>query len=607
MPSKRSNGGGRPLNLLERRVASCRNNNKNLSTVEDIAEHLRSTVPEYRRVKLAVLTMQVRKIQSVSTTNSKPPRLVFETDEEDDEDELEIERSSRKKSRRGGGGGGYEKDDNSLQRIEDEHIRKRQSNNHDSSSSSASSSESSEEEEGVSTSEDAVYSEKLEEPEFDVTRATLRKNYTPKKLNEKEKEKNIEIEIASEKKRVSSVDMMNSQGVKLNANKENISNGETRKGESVEEETGTMFKDLGGMENVIEELKMEVIAGNLAMRRIFDQRKTELSGEPVDAEHSEDWWKKPWLQEEVEKLTITMADFEVAAKMVQPSTRREGFSDIPNVKWDDVGGLEYLRQEFERYIIRRIKNPEDYEGIGVNLESGFLLYGPPGCGKTLIAKAVAHEAGATFIHIKGPELLNKYVGEGEAAVRNLFVRARRSSPCILFFDEVDALTTNRGKEGGWVVERILNTLLIELDGAEKREAVYIIGATNRPEVMDHALLRPGRFGKLLYVPLPNPDERGHILKALGMKKRIDETLDLNDIAKMEGCQNFSGADLAALINEAAMASLDDKLNSIETQPSAGPCTIKAIHFERALTKVSRSVSDKQIKYYEHLKNNFKSA
>ncbi|KAL3818284.1 hypothetical protein ACJIZ3_004189 [Penstemon smallii] len=347
-------------------------------------------------------------------------------------------------------------------------------------------------------------------------------------------------------------------------------------------------------------------AGNLAMKRIIDERKVELSKEPVDKEHSEDWWRHPWSHEEMEKLSITMADFEEAAKLVQPSSRREGFSAVPNVKWDDVGGLQFLRQEFDRYIVRRIKYPDDYEDFGVDLETGFLLYGPPGCGKTLIAKAVANEAGANFIHIKGPELLNKYVGESELAVRTIFSRARTCSPCLLFFDEVDALTTKRGREGGWVVERLLNQLLIELDGAEQRRGVYVIGATNRPEVMDRAVLRPGRFGKLLYVPLPTPDERGMILKAIARKKPLDADVDLMAIGKDSACENLSGADLSALMNEAAMAALEDKLTSSYKGPggtSNGTSrTIKDTHFRRALQKITPSVSDKvciQFVSYSH--------
>ncbi|PIN15091.1 Nuclear AAA ATPase (VCP subfamily) [Handroanthus impetiginosus] len=347
-------------------------------------------------------------------------------------------------------------------------------------------------------------------------------------------------------------------------------------------------------------------AGNLAMKRIIDKRKAKYF-ELEDKEYSEDWWRQPWSHEEMEKLSITMADFEEAVKMVQPSSRREGFSSIPSVKWDDVGGLHFLRQEFDRYIVRCIKFPEDYEDFGVDLETGFLLYGPPGCGKTLIAKAVANEAGANFIHIKGPELLNKYVGESELAVRTIFSRARTCSPCILFFDEVDALTTKRGKEGGWVVERLLNQLLIELDGSEQRRGVYVIGATNRPEVMDRAVLRPGRFGKLMYVPLPSPDERGMILKALAWKKPIDADVDLMALGRDDACENLSGADLSALMNEAAMVALEDKLTSFSKSRDGKKWTIKDAHFRTALGKISPSVSDKQIQYYNRLSESFKAA
>ncbi|KAK9675466.1 hypothetical protein RND81_11G008700 [Saponaria officinalis] len=345
-------------------------------------------------------------------------------------------------------------------------------------------------------------------------------------------------------------------------------------------------------------------AGNLAMRRIIDTRKSELVKE--EEMPAEEWWKEPWSSEEMKKLNITMADFEDATKLVQPSSRREGFSTIPDVKWEDVGGLDDLRRQFELYIVNRIKYPAQYEECGVDLETGFLLYGPPGCGKTLIAKAVANEAGANFIHIKGPELLNKYVGESESHVRRIFSRARTCSPCIIFFDEVDALTTERGKEGGWVVERLLNQLLIELNGGDDRRGVFVIGATNRPEVMDHALLRPGRFGKLLFVPLPNSGERGLILKALARKKPIDASANLLEIGTR--CENMSGADLSAVMNEAAMASLEEKLKL--TTPVFGtgcPSTIKSAHFEQALMKVKPSVSEKLKKYYEKLSETFRAA
>ncbi|KAK9131962.1 hypothetical protein Scep_011490 [Stephania cephalantha] len=397
-------------------------------------------------------------------------------------------------------------------------------------------------------------------------------------------------------------------------------------------------------------------AGNLAMRRIVERRKSELFGNLNDQE----WWKHPWIPEEMEGLSITMADFESlfisvlhslsslsilvftgrgllslildeAAKIVQPSARREGFSTIPNVKWEDVGGLDSLRKEFDRYIVSRIKNPEDYEEFGVDLETGFLLYGPPGCGKTLIAKAVANEAGANFIHIKGPELLNKYVGESELAVRTIFSRARTCSPCILFFDEVndrflhgllffcgivasaidemmvDALATKRGTEGGWVVERLLNQLLIELDGADQRRGVYVIGATNRPKVMDEAVLRPGRFGKHLYVPLPGPNERGLILKALARKKPISPDVNLISIGWKKACENLSGADMAAVLNEAAMAALEEKRSLGEGSFDRKAWTINEAHFDRALEKISPSVSEKQNSYYKDLSQSFRAA
>ncbi|GMN50489.1 hypothetical protein TIFTF001_019649 [Ficus carica] len=226
-------------------------------------------------------------------------------------------------------------------------------------------------------------------------------------------------------------------------------------------------------------------AGNLAVKRLFDERKSKLSGNSIDEEQREEWLKQAATHEEMEKIYITMADFEEAIKRVQPSARREGFSAIPDVKWEDLVGLDLLRKEFDRYIVKRIKNPAKYERFGVTLEIGILLFGPPGCGKTLIAQAVANESEANFIYIKGPELLNKYVGEGERAVRTVFSRARMCSPCIIFFDE----------------------LLCKLDGVDKRQGVYVIGATNR-------------FGKTLYVPLPTPEEHGLILKALARKRPL---------------------------------------------------------------------------------------
>ncbi|XP_057431410.1 cell division control protein 48 homolog C-like isoform X2 [Lotus japonicus] len=323
------------------------------------------------------------------------------------------------------------------------------------------------------------------------------------------------------------------------------------------------------------------IAGKLAMLRIVDERY-------VMREFLEDWLMESWSREERDKLALKMSDFEEAIKVVQPSTRREGFSSIPNVKWEDVGGLDSLRDEFEDFIIGRIKDPELYECFGSDhLETGFLLYGPPGCGKTLIAKAVANAAGANFIYIQGPELLNKYVGESELAVRTLFSRARTCAPCILFLDEVDALTTRRSLEGGRVTEGLVNQLLTELDGKEQRKDVYVIGTTNRPEAVDRAILRPGRLGKHLYVPHPSPEDRVKILKALARDTRLDAGVDLNVIGRMEACENMSGAELRALMGEVERDARREVRAGTNTTR-----TIKTHHFDAAFSKISASKSDK---------------
>ncbi|XP_016649247.1 PREDICTED: cell division control protein 48 homolog C-like [Prunus mume] len=291
-----------------------------------------------------------------------------------------------------------------------------------------------------------------------------------------------------------------------------------------------------------------------------------------------------------------------AEKAVQedpPSVKRQEFSAIPDVKWADVGG-DALRHELNLHIVNRIKYPEFYEEFGMKLETGFLLYGPPGCGKTLIAKAVANEAGADFIHSKGPELLNKKWEESEKAVRTLFSRARACTPCILFFDEVDALTRNRGEQGVEIVEILLNQLLVELDSGEKRKGVIVIGATNRPDQMDPAVLRPGRFGKHMYGPLPNKDERGFILKALASNKPIDPSVNLSEIGQRSACEKFTRADLAALMHEAAMAAVEEKLTSLASWGSS-PCIIKGTHFEQALAKITPSLSDEDLLDYENFR------
>ena len=212
---------------------------------------------------------------------------------------------------------------------------------------------------------------------------------------------------------------------------------------------------------------------------------------------------------DLENLFIEQEDFNYALTQIQPTSKREGFSTIPNVTWDDVGGLKDLREELYYDIVLPITEPSKLKIVGISKAVGVLLYGPPGCGKTLLAKAVANEAKANFISIKGPELLNKYVGESERAIRSLFIRAKNSSPCIIFFDELDALVPKRSQENNNSSERVVNQLLTEMDGLEDRKQIFIIAATNRPDIIDPAMLRPGRLDKLLYVPLPDFNDMLH--------------------------------------------------------------------------------------------------
>jgi ribosome biogenesis ATPase len=206
-------------------------------------------------------------------------------------------------------------------------------------------------------------------------------------------------------------------------------------------------------------------------------------------------------------------------------------------------------------IVEPILNPSRFKRVGLDAPAGVLLYGPPGCGKTLVARAVSNESKANFISIKGPELLNKYVGESEKAVRQLFKRAKSSAPCVIFFDELDSLVPKRGSEGNNSSERVVNQLLTEMDGLEDRRGVFVIAATNRPDIIDPAMLRPGRLDKLLYVPLPTNDDRHQILKTISKKLPLAEDVQLRMIAYSDHCEGFSGADLSSLMRESQLSAL----------------------------------------------------
>ncbi|XP_031511287.1 nuclear valosin-containing protein-like isoform X3 [Papio anubis] len=227
----------------------------------------------------------------------------------------------------------------------------------------------------------------------------------------------------------------------------------------------------------------------------------------------------PLSEEQMQGLCIELNDFIVALSSVQPSAKREGFVTVPNVTWADIGALEDIREELTMAILAPVRNPDQFKALGLVTPAGVLLAGPPGCGKTLLAKAVANESGLNFISVKGPELLNMYVGESERAVRQVFQRAKNSAPCVIFFDEVDALCPRRSDRETGASVRVVNQLLTEMDGLEARQQVFIMAATNRPDIIDPAILRPGRLDKTLFVGLPPPTDRLAILKTITKGRR----------------------------------------------------------------------------------------
>lgn len=315
----------------------------------------------------------------------------------------------------------------------------------------------------------------------------------------------------------------------------------------------------------------------------------------------------PLTSEEMEPLHVTMDDFLAAIPHVQPSSKREGFATVPGVSWDDIGALGTIREELTLSVLEPIRNPEKFKALGIPLPAGVMLYGPPGCGKTLLAKAIANESGANFISVKGPELLDKYVGESERSVRLVFERARSSSPCIVFFDELDSLCPKRGSDGGGgggVSERVVNQLLTEMDGLESRRSVFVIAATNRPELIDPAMMRPGRLDKLLYVPLPTPDDRYSILTALSSKVNLASDVDLKKIGYSPRANGYSGADCAALLREAGLAVLKENVTS-DMMDENGDCSELCIterHFNYAFDHVVPSVSKKDQARYNRMRD-----
>jgi len=276
---------------------------------------------------------------------------------------------------------------------------------------------------------------------------------------------------------------------------------------------------------------------------------------------------------------------------------REVYLETPDVKWDDVGGLEGIKRELREAVEWPLKYPEIYERLGYEMPKGIFIYGPSGTGKTLLAKAVAKESEANFISIRGPELLSKWVGESERGVREVFRRARQAAPCVIFFDEVDAIAPIRGISGdSMVTERVVSQLLTELDGIQTLHGVVVLAATNRIDMVDPALLRAGRFDKLLYVPMPDVAARLLILHIRTKGKPLAKDVELNRIAN--ATEGLSGADLAAVVNTAVSLVLQEFLNKYptpeDTAKHAEEAIVSMTHFEEAIKKVKASREGKPV-------------
>ncbi len=300
-------------------------------------------------------------------------------------------------------------------------------------------------------------------------------------------------------------------------------------------------------------------------------------------------WKEgePLPREFLEKLVVTMDDFKEALKLVRPSAMREVLIETPKVGWKDIGGLEEVKEALSEAVEWPLKYPEAFRRLGIKPPKGILLIGPPGCGKTLLAKAVAKESEANFISVKGPEIMSKWVGESERAIREIFRRARQVAPSVIFFDEIDAIAPRRGGyEGSRVYEQVVAQLLTEMDGIEELSDVVVIAATNRPDMIDPALLRPGRFDRIIVVPPPDKKSRLEIFKVHTRNMPLAKDVDLEKLAEMT--EGYSGADIEAICREAALLALRENLNAKQ---------VEMRHFLAVLEKIKPSLKKEEVEAY----------
>jgi transitional endoplasmic reticulum ATPase len=329
-----------------------------------------------------------------------------------------------------------------------------------------------------------------------------------------------------------------------------------------------------------------------ALRRILPEINLEAENIPVEV---------------LNKIIVRMSDFQEALKEVEPSAMREVLVEVPDIKWEDIGGLEGVKEELREAIEWPLKYPELFAQMNAVPPKGLLLYGPPGTGKTLLAKAAANESEANFISVKGPELLNKFVGESEKAVREIFRKARQASPCIIFFDEVDSVAPVRGSSAGDsnVTERVISQFLTEMDGLEELRNVVIIAATNRPDIVDPALLRPGRFDRMLLVPPPDLEARKQIFRIHTKKTPLAEDVKLDELArKTEG---YTGADIASICNTAVMLSIKEHIGKAkdpeDAKKRAKGLKVAKRHFDEAMQKV-KPISSQELRMYERFSQQF---
>jgi len=312
----------------------------------------------------------------------------------------------------------------------------------------------------------------------------------------------------------------------------------------------------------------------------------------------------------LDSLMVEQAHVDRALRVTSPSTLRETAIEVPNVKWEDIGGLEDVKRELRETVQYPVQYADKFEFFGMNAAKGVLFYGPPGCGKTLLAKAIANECNANFISVKGPELLTMWFGESEANVRDLFDKARQASPCVIFFDEMDSIAKSRGSGGGGASEagdRVINQILTEIDGVGARKSVFVIGATNRPDILDPAIMRPGRLDQLIYIPLPDFDSRLSIFKANLRKSPLGDDINFGQLANIT--DGFSGADITEVCQRACKLAIREEIAVQEVAEAeaikAGkelpePDTsakLGAKHFELSMKTARKSVSKTELARY----------